>query len=131
MLRRYCGKLLYELRLYDGSVPWRSLPDLYVETLSAATGLRYAAADAFVDVDARFYVARYLRAWQLQAVLAEALRERFDEDWWRNPRAGPWLVQQLFARGQRDLASELALHVAGRELSFTPLVSSIQRLLDA
>ena len=129
MLRRYCGKLLYELRLYDGSVPWRSLPDLYVETLTAATGLRYAGADAFVDVDARFYVARYLRAWQLQAVLTEALRDAFNEDWWRNPAAGPWVVGQLFAPGQRELGDELATRVAGRALSFAPLLAGLERRL--
>jgi len=128
-LRRYCAKLAYEVQLYGGVVPWESLPDLYVETLSGATTFRYQQADAFVDVDPRFYAARYLRAWQLQAVIAEALTERFDEDWWRNPRAGPWMAEQLFAEGQRELATELAERVAGRPLSFAPLVRSVERLL--
>jgi hypothetical protein len=128
-LRRYCAKLIYEVRLYGGEVPWHALPDLYVETLSGATTFRYQSADAFVDVDPRFYAARYLRAWQLQAVLAEVLTERYDEDWYRNPRAGPWIGEQLFAEGQRELATELAERVAGRALSFAPLVRSIERLL--
>ena len=130
-LRRYAAKLSYEIALHGGEVSWKELPALYAERLTTATGFRYAPDDAFVDVDPRLYSARYLQAWQLQAVLADTLTETFDEDWWRNPRAGPWLVQELFARGQRDLASELALDVAGRELSFAPLVSTIQRLLDA
>jgi hypothetical protein len=29
----------------------------------------------------------------------EQLRERFDEDWWRNPRAGPWLASTVCAPG--------------------------------
>jgi Peptidase family M3 len=128
-LRRYCAKLIYEAQLYGGEVPWSALPDLYVETLTAATTFRYRRADAFVDVDPRFYAARYLRAWQLQAVLREALSERFDEDWYRNPRAGPWMTEQLFAEGQRELAGELAERVAGRALSFAPLVRSVERLL--
>lgn len=128
-LRRYCGKLLYELELHGGRVPWRSLPELYVDTLSAATGVRYSAADAFVDVDERFYVARYLRAWQLQAVLTEALRERFDADWWRNPAAGPWITGELFADGQRELADELASRVAGASLGFAPLVRELEARL--
>jgi hypothetical protein len=130
-IRRYCGKLLYELELYGGRVPWRALPDAYVQHLGDATGFRYESADAFVDVDARFYAARYLRAWQLQAALAEALVERFDEDWWRNPRAGPWILQSLFAEGQREMAGELAQRVSGRAISFAPLVRSIERLLTA
>ena len=130
-LRRYCAKLLYEVGVYGGEHAWDSLPDVYVETLTSATHFRYRRADAFVDLDPRFYAARYLRAWQLQAQLADTLVHRFDEDWWRNPRAGPWMVQALFSEGQRELASELAQRVSGRELSFDPLVRAIERNLGA
>jgi Peptidase family M3 len=128
-LRRYCAKLIYETALYGGEVGWNALPDLYVERLTSATTFRYDRADAFVDVDPRFYAARYLRAWQLQALLTEALVERFDEDWWRNPRAGPWLVGTLFGEGQRELAGEIAERSTGRSLSFAPLVRAIEGLL--
>ena len=124
-------RLIYEHALYSGEVPWDALPDLYVETLSAATSFRYDGADAFVDVDPRYYAARYLRAWQLQALLTETLVERFDEDWYRNPRAGPWIVEHLFAEGQRELAHELAERVGGRGLSFHPLVRATEALLIA
>jgi hypothetical protein len=117
------------VQLYGGDVPWSALPDLYVETLSTATGFRYQAADAFVDVDPRFYSARYLRAWQLQAVLGETLVERFNADWWRNPAAGPWIVAELFANGQRELAEEQAKRVSGKPLGFKPLVRSIEQML--
>jgi hypothetical protein len=130
-LRRYCAKLIYERALYAGEARWDALPDLYVETLTAATSFRYDRADAFVDVDPRFYAARYLRAWQLQALLADTLRERFDEDWWRNPRAGPWVAERLLAEGQRELGHELAARVSGGALSFAPLVRSIETLLAA
>ena len=128
-LRRYAAKLIYEYQLYSGEVSWDSLPDLYVATLSDATLFTYDAADAFVDVDARFYAARYLRAWQLQALIARTLVERFDEDWYRNPRSGPWIVEQLFAEGQRELAQELAERVAGEPLSFEPLLRATEALL--
>ena len=128
-LRRYCAKLIYETRLYGGDVPWDSLPDLYVETLTGATTFRYSPADAFVDVDPRFYAARYLRAWQLQSLITETLVQRYDADWWRNPRAGPWIVQALFAEAQRELAQEQAERVAGKGLSFAPLIRSVERML--
>ena len=127
-LRRYCGKLIYEVELYGGRVPWDSLPELYVQTLTSATTFRYDSADAFVDVDPRFYAARYLRAWQLQAVFRESLVDRFNEDWWRNPRAGPWMVEQLFGEGQRELGHEIAARVGGA-LTFAPLVRGVERLL--
>jgi len=128
-LRRYCAKLIYEVELHGETTSWAALPDLYVETLTGATGFRYQKADAFVDVDARFYAARYLRAWQLQALLNETLRERFNADWWRNPRAGPWMDAELFAHGQRELATEQARRVASKDLSFAPLVRAIEAQL--
>jgi hypothetical protein len=128
-LRRYCAKLIYETALYGGEVSWDALPDLYVDRLTSATTFKYDPADAFVDVDPRFYAARYLRAWQLQALLTEALVERFNEDWWRNPHAGPWILAALFGEGQRELAGELAERATGRSLSFAPLVRAIEDLL--
>jgi hypothetical protein len=128
-LRRYCAKLIYEIELYGGAVSWDALPDLYVELLSKATSVRYDRADAFVDVDPRYYAARYLRAWQLQALLTETLVERYDVDWWRNPRAGPWIAQALFGEAQRELAHEQAERVSKKAMDFAPLVRSVERML--
>ena len=130
-LRRYCAKLLYETALYSGSVPWEELPDLYVSLLSNATGFEYDPADAFVDVDPRYYSARYLRAWQLQSVLNEELTARFDVDWFRNPSAGPWMVRELFAQGQRENADEIAARAGADSLTFTPLIRKIESLLES
>lgn len=128
-LRRYCAKLIYETDLYGGDVSWDALPDLYVELLTTATRFKYDRADAFVDVDPRYYAARYLRAWQLQALLTETLVERYDVDWWRNPRAGPWIAQALFGEAQRELAHEQAERVARKTMDFAPLVRSVERML--
>ncbi len=128
-LRRYCAKIQYELELYGNGTPLDSLPDLYVTTLTSATTFRYDPADAFVDVDPRFYSARYLRAWQLQALLAEALVQRFDADWYRNPSAGPWMGAERFGEGQRELGQELAARVAGKEMSFGVVLRGVEGLL--
>ena len=129
MIRRYAAKLLYEIALHSGRFTNEQLADLYVERLTEATSFRYSRAEAFVDVDPRFYTARYLRAWQLQALLTETLRDRFNEDWWRNPQAGPWVVNELFSRGQRELATEQAMRVSGKALCFGPLVRAVEREL--
>jgi len=128
-LRRYCAKLIYEVELYGGTLSWDALPDLYVQTLTSATTFQYDPADAFVDVDPRYYSVRYLRAWQLQALLNETLTERYDVDWWRNPRAGPWICSALFGEGQRELAHEQAQRVSGKALSFGPLVRAVEKML--
>jgi len=130
-LRRYCAKFIYEVQVYGGSVSKTSLPSLYAETLSSATTFRYQEADAVSDLDPHYYSSRYLRAWQLQAVVNTALTERFNEDWWRNPAAGPWLVRELFGEGQRETANEIAARVSGQPLGFAPLIRQIETLLDA
>ena len=128
-LRRYCAKLLYERELYS-ETNWDRLPDRFVDLLTSATTFQYRPSEAFVDLDFRFYSSRYLRAWQLQAVIDEALRERFNEDWWRNPDAGPWIVGELFASGQREMTEEMASRVSGRSLGFEPLVRAIENALQ-
>jgi len=132
-LRRYCAKLIYEVEAYGDAADWNDLPDLYVETLTAATNFQYRSADAFVDFDPRYYSTRYLRAWQLQALLNESLTQRFDVDWFRNPAAGPWITRELWAEGQRESAEELAARVgtSGEKLSFAPLVRNIEKLLGS
>ena len=129
MLRRYTAKLLYEIDLHSGRLSHDQLTDLYVERLTSATTFRYNGAEAFVDVDPRFYSTRYLRAWQLQALITETLREHFNEDWWRNPKAGPWIVEDLFSLGQQELATEQAMRVAGKTLGFDPLIRAVEREL--
>ena len=130
-LRRYCGKLIYEVEAYGDNTEWRTVPDLYVETLSRATTFQYRTADAFIDFDPRYYSTRYLRAWQLQSLLNESLVSRFDIDWFRNPAAGPWMTQELWGEGQRETAEEIAARVAvgGGTISFAPLIRNIEKLL--
>ncbi len=132
-LRRYCAKLIYEVEAYGDSADWNDLPDLYVETLTRATNFQYRSADAFVDFDPRYYSTRYLRAWQLQSLINETLVAKFDIDWFRNPSAGPWMIRELWAEGQRESAEELAARIApsGGTLSFAPLVRNIAQLLGS
>ena len=129
-IRRYCAKLLYEVDVYRHDGARDTIEDRYVERLSTATGFIYRRQDAFVDLDPGFYSARYLRAWQLQALVSNYLTEKFNDDWYRNPAAGPWLTGELLSRGQRDTADELAGRLGG-ELSFAPLQRAIERGLTS
>jgi hypothetical protein len=130
-LRRYSAKLIYEVQAYGDDARMSDLPDMYVDTLTKATTFQYRTADAFVDFDPRYYSTRYLRAWQLQSLINESLVTRFDADWYRNPAAGPWLVQELLSEGQRETAEEIAARVGvkGEGLAFAPLIRNIERLL--
>ena len=39
------------------------------------------------------------------------------------------MVEELFGQGQRELAEEQARRVAGKELSFAPVIAGIERMV--
>jgi hypothetical protein len=127
LVRRYAAKLIYELRLHRRDMT--RMGSEYASCLTEATLFRFPEGDYLVDVDPGFYAARYLRAWQLQAAMAATLVERFDEDWYRNPRAGAY-VQHLMSRGQAENADQLSARVTGSKLDFEPLARQIETLLN-
>ncbi|MFL5292765.1 MAG: hypothetical protein ACJ79U_14705 [Myxococcales bacterium] len=64
-----------------------------------------------------------LRGWAFAASAWGHLRERYDEDFWRNPRAGA-AIQGLFARGGRPTLREL-----WSEIDAAPSVAPLAALL--
>jgi hypothetical protein len=111
LLRRYAAKLEYELGLHAEG-PSRRMAERYRDLMFEATFAEWPAEQFLSDVDAFFYSARYLRAWVFEAQLRTLLRDRFDEEWFRNDHAGPFL-RGLWREGQRlpleDLAESLGL----------------------
>jgi len=122
-LRRYAAKLEYELLLHTEGPGPRSR-ETYRELLSDATLVAWPGELYLFDVDAFFYAARYLRAWIFEAQLRELLRERFDEEWYRNDRTGPFLLG-LWRQGQRLTVEELAADLALGPPSVEPLLAQI------
>jgi hypothetical protein len=122
-LRRYVAKLEYELLLHTEGPGARSR-EAYRDLLSDATLVAWPAELYLFDVDAFFYAARYLRAWIFEAQLREFLRERFDEEWYRNDRTGPFLLG-LWRQGQRLTTEELAADLGLGPASVDPLLAQI------
>ena len=127
MLRRYAAKFAYERSLHRRG-PAPEMAAEYVERLSRATGVRTPEALYLDDVDPHFYCIRYLRAWMLSGVLHETLRERYDEDWFLNPRTGDFL-RGLWARGQSEPVEALAADVGVPRLTFAPLLRMVHALV--
>ncbi|HEY8367946.1 MAG TPA: hypothetical protein VIM86_01380, partial [Thermodesulfobacteriota bacterium] len=136
IVRRYGAKLAYELELHadggaasaPGSERGRRLAERYREALHRAVGVDYPAENYLADVDPGFYSARYLRAWMFEAQLRDVLEERFDEDWFRNPRAGTFLAG-LWAEGQPARLEALVERVGTGPLDLAPLARRIERAL--
>jgi hypothetical protein len=72
---------------------WR---DAHRDALTQATGAAWERVRASRDADAGKLAARVLGAAAGERLRLE-LRERFDEDWWRNPRTAPHLAALLAA----------------------------------
>jgi len=96
--------------------------DLFQRACGAAlpTGLAVRDLDPWLEPFAG------LRGRAFAASAYRDLRERFDEDFWRNPRAGA-AIQGLFARGGRPTLRELWSEIGGAP-SLDPLAAL---LLDA
>ena len=97
----------------------------YRELHARAALAEIPAALAGRDLDPWLGAWADLRGRALAAHLRDFLRERFDDDWWRNPRALPAL-QGLWSRGGRPTAAELWAEVGGRP-SLQPLTAELSR----
>lgn len=126
-LRRQAARLLYEVELL-GAESIEGMDERYAELMTGTTGFRHDPRTFLEEVEPGFWVARQIRAWMLRAILHGVLRARYDEDWFRNPSAGPFL-RELFAEGQREDASRLAMELGAERLSAAALVESTRAWL--
>jgi hypothetical protein len=122
-LRRYCAKLLYELELHGGELDARA-PERYASLLKRGVRVDWPATTWLVDVDAFFYVARYLRAWALETYLRRTFRDRFGPRWFAEPEAGA-LLQALWSEGQARDADELLGELTGERLELAAVARDL------
>lgn len=129
LLRRYCGKLLYELEFHGATgLDEQAMSSRYVEILGSALKIEPSPTDYLTDIDASFYVTGYLRSWALQSQLRNHFRERFGSDWFASREAGS-LLRELWAEGSRLNADELLSEVTGEELEMDAFAESLREQL--
>lgn len=105
-LREHAALTLVHRELLErGAAP--AVFDDAVARRSEAVGAEVSRGRAVLDADVLGDAALSLDAWALEARLAQSLRERFNEDFYRNPAAGRWL-SELWGKGQRDDAAQVA-----------------------
>src|SRR5207342_656090 len=105
LFRRYSAKLGYEIDFWSRFPTDGGTPAGYEERLTAATGIRYPAANHLADMDAGFYSADYLRAWIRAAQVRAYLEREVGEEWWADEGTGARL-RALFAEGTRPSSEE-------------------------
>lgn len=129
-LRRYAGKLAYELELHGGGPADRADPagpasadetdglaNRYAELLGTALAIEWPTETYLADVDPGFYCACYLRAWALETHLRSHLRAQFGPAWFESAEAGE-VLRGLWRDGQRLDAEELLGELTGERLDF-------------
>ena len=129
LLRRYCGKLLYELEFHAATqLDEKAMSSRYVELLGSALKIEPSPTDYLGDIDSSFYVTGYLRSWALQAQLRNHFRDRLGSAWFSNREAGS-MLRELWGEGSRLNADELLADVAGEELEMEAFAESLRELL--
>ena len=128
-LRRYGTKLLYEQELHRADEP-SDVAELYDEMLTQALGVGYGPESYLADVDAGFYCAQYLRAWIFEAQHRLYLQREYDDEWFRNPKAGKFLID-LWRDGQRHPVEQLAKFMGCDRLDIEPVANEIRTLMGA
>ena len=124
-LRRYSGKIAYELDLHGaGANGWGTLADRYAELLGTALGIEWPTETFLADVDEGFYCACYLRAWALETHLRSYLREQFGPAWFESREAGE-VLRGLWHDGQRADAEELLGELTGARLDFGVVLTDL------
>jgi hypothetical protein len=137
-LRRYAGKLAYELELHGEGLEgapepngatgtrsgWEALAARYSELLGDAVKIKWPTETFLADVDPGFYCACYLRAWALETHLRAYLRERFGAAWFESPEAGE-VLRGLWRDGQRLDAEELLGELTGARLDFGAVLADL------
>jgi hypothetical protein len=123
-LREACARFEFEIELSDSDRPGELGP-VWAERLTGTTGFRFDPRSFLDRLGQRFGVARYLRGRMLAAQLRRELRERFDVDWYRNPRTGPFLGD-WFANGLRFSAAEVATALGNDRLGADALIAAVR-----
>ncbi|HEY6584153.1 MAG TPA: hypothetical protein VIZ29_04845 [Gaiellaceae bacterium] len=130
LLRRYCGKLLYELEFHAVTeLDPKVMSARYVELLGDALKIEPSPTDFLGDIDPSFYVTGYLRSWALQSQLREHFRERFGSDWFADRKAGG-MLRELWSEGHRLNADELLADVTGQELEMEAFAQTLREQLQ-
>ena len=129
LLRRYCGKLLYEIDFHGvRELDEKAMSSRYVELLGDALKIEPSPTDYLADIDPSFYVTGYLRSWALHAQLREHFRERFGSTWFADRKAGG-MLRELWSEGHRLNADELLADVTGEELEMEAFAQSLREHL--
>ncbi len=123
-LRRYTGKLAYEMELHGPGDSLDRFADRYAALLGGALQIEWQEQTFLADVDPAFYCACYLRAWALETYLRSYLRQEYGPAWFESAEAGA-VLRSIWSEGQRLTPDELLEQLSGDRLEFGVLAGDL------
>ena len=126
-VRRLAAALEFQMEMSETGQP-AEMAERWAELIEAATGFRFSRRLFLERLGHNFAMARALRGRMLAAQLHRELRERFGDDWFLNPRAGPYL-RAWFAYGLRQDSSQRAAQLGRDRLNADALIAVSQERL--
>ncbi len=120
-VRWHAARLEFALAEADEGHP-EGPGELWIKLIQTATGFIPDPREYLECMSPGIQVAFWLRGRMLAAQLSRELRDRHDEDWYRNPRAGAFLSQWLQDYDGQD-AGELAVQLGDDRLSAGALLT--------
>ncbi len=125
--RALAARTVVSAATYGDEVALGDVEAVYAERTRAALGVEPGPGEAMADLEPPFALGDALGRGLTAGALAAQLRERFDEDWWRNPRTGAWLATAWFAGG--DLGGAVGV-AAGGPADGAALAAALVRTLE-
>ena len=125
-LRRACAATLYRTQWLVSDLPYGAAQELYVAIMTNALGVAPDPVDALFDAPPSLAPGARMRALESAGTLVEELVERFDVDWHRNPRTGPWLAQYVFGASRGRGPEDVVTRASGRNLSLARYIERLE-----
>ena len=128
MLRRYCAKVLYEVKLHSMDEVDKRMGRVYSDILYDAVKVKYDSRRYLYDLDMGFYSIEYLIAWFGEAQLRSFFMNYFGRYWFENYHAGK-VLKRLWGYGTKYRVDELLRMLSLDNVSIEPTIKDLSRIV--
>lgn len=87
MVRRFCGKLLYEMEIFSGPLNDQTLKHKYKNIMELAVKVKANPYNYLLDLDLGFSTPYYIRAWVFESYLRDYAQVNYGEEWFSNKQS--------------------------------------------